>query len=46
MLFQSVKKDLIGEGYNILVPQVKPLSPGEILGCTSPKLGEDVDAVM
>jgi 2-(3-amino-3-carboxypropyl)histidine synthase len=23
---------------NIIVPQAKPLSPGEILGCTSPKL--------
>jgi 2-(3-amino-3-carboxypropyl)histidine synthase len=31
--------------YDITVPQVKPLSPGEILGCTAPKLG-DVDALM
>jgi len=31
--------------YDITVPQIKPLSPGEILGCTAPKLG-DVDALM
>lgn len=31
--------------YEITVPQVRPLSPGEILGCTAPKLG-DVDALM
>ncbi|KAL4003247.1 2-(3-amino-3-carboxypropyl)histidine synthase subunit 1 [Acanthocheilonema viteae] len=43
---QSVKKELIDEGYNILIPQVKPLSSGEILGCTSPKLEGDVDAVI
>ncbi|EJW74734.1 hypothetical protein WUBG_14360 [Wuchereria bancrofti] len=43
---QSVKKELIGKGYSILIPQVKPLSPGEILGCTSPKLEKDVDAVI
>lgn len=24
--------------YQLLVPQSKPLSPGEILGCTSPKI--------
>lgn len=31
--------------YEVTVPQVRPLSPGEILGCTAPKLG-DVDALM
>ncbi|KAK0609199.1 Diphthamide biosynthesis protein 1 [Lasiodiplodia hormozganensis] len=25
------------EGYNIIVPQIMPLSKGEILGCTSPR---------
>lgn len=25
-------------GYSVVIPQVKPLSPGEILGCTAPKL--------
>lgn len=32
--------------YKITVPQIKPLSPGEILGCTSPRLPTDVDAVI
>ncbi|XP_034239650.1 2-(3-amino-3-carboxypropyl)histidine synthase subunit 1 [Thrips palmi] len=32
-------------GYNVTVPQSKPLSPGEILGCTSPKM-TDIDAII
>lgn len=33
--------------YKVSVPQIKPLSPGEILGCTSPKLDAgEVDAVL
>ncbi|KAI3624545.1 2-(3-amino-3-carboxypropyl)histidine synthase [Malassezia furfur] len=33
--------------YTITVPQIKPLSPGEILGCTSPKLdANQVDAIL
>ncbi|XP_074045299.1 2-(3-amino-3-carboxypropyl)histidine synthase subunit 1 [Macrotis lagotis] len=32
--------------YKVCVPQCKPLSPGEILGCTSPRLSEDVQAVV
>lgn len=33
--------------YDITVPQIKPLSPGEILGCTSPKLdANQVDAIL
>jgi 2-(3-amino-3-carboxypropyl)histidine synthase len=31
--------------YDITIPQSRPLSPGEILGCTAPKLA-DVDALM
>ena len=31
--------------YDATIPRTKPLSPGEILGCTAPKLG-DVDAIM
>lgn len=31
--------------YDATIPRSKPLSPGEILGCTAPKL-EDVDALM
>ncbi|WRT70573.1 diphthamide biosynthesis protein 1 [Kwoniella shivajii] len=39
----KVKKNQIGiwrGKYDITIPQVKPLSPGEVLGCTAPKLGE------
>lgn len=36
--------------YKVTIPQVKPLSPGEILGCTSPKLprgiAEEVDGII
>lgn len=32
--------------YKITVPQAKPLSPGEILGCTAPKLSNDTDAII
>lgn len=31
--------------YDITIPQSRPLSPGEVLGCTAPKL-PDVDALM
>lgn len=31
--------------YEANIPRSKPLSPGEILGCTAPKLG-DVDALL
>ncbi|MBN3304610.1 DPH1 synthase, partial [Amia calva] len=32
--------------YDVLVPQCRPLSPGEILGCTSPRLERPVDAII
>ena len=35
---QKVAIALRGEGYTVLVPQSRPLSPGEVLGCTSPPL--------
>jgi len=38
---QAVATQLRQEGYTIFVPQVKPLSPGEILGCTSPAMQSD-----
>jgi 2-(3-amino-3-carboxypropyl)histidine synthase len=28
-------------GYDTSIPQAKPLSPGEVLGCTSPALAKD-----
>lgn len=31
-------KELRTVGYDVDVPQTKPLSPGEILGCTSPRI--------
>lgn len=31
---------------DIVVPQAKPLSPGEVLGCTSPRLPPDVDTLV
>ncbi|KAL1635621.1 Diphthamide biosynthesis protein 1 [Neofusicoccum ribis] len=33
----GIAPQLRREGYNILVPQIMPLSKGEILGCTSPR---------
>ncbi|OJD17238.1 diphthamide biosynthesis protein 1 [Emergomyces pasteurianus Ep9510] len=37
----GLKPTLEKAGYSILVPQITPLSKGEILGCTSPKLTLD-----
>lgn len=37
---QAVTSELNKDGYKISVPQTKPLSPGEILGCTSPKMSD------
>ncbi|KAG7470627.1 hypothetical protein MATL_G00115780 [Megalops atlanticus] len=42
---QSVSTAL-KEKYKVLVPQCRPLSPGEILGCTSPRLEHPVDAII
>ncbi|XP_069471462.1 2-(3-amino-3-carboxypropyl)histidine synthase subunit 1 isoform X2 [Ambystoma mexicanum] len=32
--------------YKVAVPQCKPLSPGEVLGCTSPRLESGVEALI
>jgi 2-(3-amino-3-carboxypropyl)histidine synthase len=37
-VFAEALELLEGRGYQCSIPQVKPLSPGEVLGCTSPKL--------
>ncbi|KAF2400269.1 hypothetical protein EJ06DRAFT_493926 [Trichodelitschia bisporula] len=37
----EIAAQLRAEGYTILVPQIAPLSKGEILGCTSPALSAD-----
>ncbi|PVD31728.1 hypothetical protein C0Q70_07146 [Pomacea canaliculata] len=41
---QSAKQEL-SKDFTILLPQCKPLSPGEILGCTSPHLHK-ADAII
>ncbi|XP_005107942.1 2-(3-amino-3-carboxypropyl)histidine synthase subunit 1 [Aplysia californica] len=41
---QSARQELNKE-YVVSTPQCKPLSPGEILGCTSPRLS-DTDAII
>ncbi|KAI9869501.1 MAG: Diphthamide biosynthesis protein 1 [Trichoglossum hirsutum] len=38
----GVRPVLEGMGYSIVVPQIAPLSKGEILGCTSPRLNTTV----
>ena len=43
---QSIRELLTSEGYKVSIPQSKPLSPGEILGCTSPSLSSEVKAVI
>ncbi|KAI1721423.1 putative diphthamide synthesis protein [Ditylenchus destructor] len=43
---QAVKKLLHLEGFAIEIPQCSPLSPGEILGCTSPKLPQNTNALI
>ena len=41
---QAVYQDLCKD-YQVEIPQCKPLSPGEILGCTAPRI-KDKDAFM
>lgn len=44
---QSIQQFLSSSGdYKVTVPQSRPLSPGEILGCTSPRLPTNVTAVV
>lgn len=33
-------------GFDITVPQSRPLSPGEILGCTAPRLDKKIDTIL
>jgi len=42
---QAARRELEVE-YVLNVPQAKPLSPAEILGCTSPQLPKDEDALV
>jgi 2-(3-amino-3-carboxypropyl)histidine synthase len=44
---QRLRHVLVDAGYvNLSIPQARPLSPGEVLGCTSPRLCDDEAAVM
>jgi 2-(3-amino-3-carboxypropyl)histidine synthase len=44
----SIKAELESgpDGFKVTIPQSKPLSPGEILGCTSPKLADDTKSIV
>ena len=49
VLFKHVLQSSVSELkdiFKVTIPQAKPLSPGEILGCTSPKLDPDINALM
>ncbi|KAI1460945.1 putative diphthamide synthesis protein-domain-containing protein [Annulohypoxylon moriforme] len=37
----GVRSSLEKAGFGVVVPQIAPLSKGEILGCTSPRLSDD-----
>ena len=39
-------RQALQDTYNITIPQSKPLSPGEILGCTSPVLSGGINALL
>ena len=38
----TIRPALEAEGLKVIVPQIAPLSKGEILGCTAPALSEDM----
>ncbi|KAG2326886.1 hypothetical protein Bca4012_035796 [Brassica carinata] len=40
---RAVKPELEKLGFSVLIPQSKPLSAGEVLGCTAPKVSKVVD---
>lgn len=42
----EVAKVLKQLGYRIQLPQSRPLSTGEVLGCTAPKLDEDINTIL
>jgi 2-(3-amino-3-carboxypropyl)histidine synthase len=44
---QAAKAQLVSDFPHVLIPQAKPLSPGEVLGCTSPALPDGtVDVII
>lgn len=42
----SLAKRLTSEGFNITLPQSRPLTSGEVLGCTAPKLESTVNTIL
>jgi 2-(3-amino-3-carboxypropyl)histidine synthase len=44
----GIRNSLEKAGFSVIVPQIAPLSKGEILGCTSPRLsdGAEVDLIL
>lgn len=42
----TVKKRLESDYTGLMVPQAKPLSPGETLGCTAPRFPDDVTSLI
>jgi len=43
---QAARQALAADFPALAVPQAKPLSPGEVLGCTAPVLAGDADAIV
>lgn len=41
----AAAKELREIGYDITIPQSKPLSPGEVLGCTAPRIPEGTSLI-
>ncbi|KAF7594057.1 Diphthamide biosynthesis protein 1 [Aspergillus hancockii] len=42
----GLKPVLERAGYKVIIPQITPLSKGEILGCTSPQLSDEIDILL
>lgn len=42
----EIAKRLKQENFRVTLPQSRPLSSGEILGCTAPKLNEEVNTIV
>ncbi|KAL4858281.1 2-(3-amino-3-carboxypropyl)histidine synthase subunit 1 [Chlorella vulgaris] len=43
---QAARQQLAADYPHIAIPQSRPLSPGEVLGCTAPKIAGDCDAIV
>jgi 2-(3-amino-3-carboxypropyl)histidine synthase len=43
---QRARQQLLADYPDLAVPQAKPLSPGEVLGCTAPTVDGSADAIV